>query len=453
MQKYNQINFIKRFVPQLSPDTLKHVEESADKSEYAKITNNPKHIDAFLKHGGFSPYIVYNPNLTTSHLETLINHPNEDVRIGVSSHANASPDQLNRLINDDNQYVKNSAIRNAAEKARTTSNSNHIDQYIGFDSSEVKRGATSNSNLSRTHIDKLISDPDMIVRIGLAKHKNASIHQLKQLSFDRNESVSLSAIRNAASKARATADSGEINQFINFNHPEVTHGVAQNPNLTRSHIDSLISNPDEHVRGEISMLPNTTTEHLEKLSTDTSPAVRRGALRNPKMPNHILKSALLSDDVGANRIAASTAMKKKYFPVLPQRQDFELSSLSDLDHLDDEELKSAKRTFNFKLPFFISIDDIVTSKHPSIVDAATKHLEPHNIDAKAVMLAIHKDVSSEGLLHLAKIAQERNPYVALQTLENRNMKPMHARQIVDMFRGTQHEKSAKSAFRRNFGTE
>lgn len=248
--------------------------------------------------------------------------------------------------------------------------------------------------------------------------------------------------------ARKTSNQHHIKKIIQSGIPLLQRAVARNPNISSENIFLGLHDPDQEVAKAFISNENVKPEHLDAAFNNGHKFV----VGYKNASNSLLDKGLMDSDEKIRKISANNMIKKKYFPAKSRPIDHTLYSITDLNHLDSDEFDKAKKTFNFKIPDFIPIKDIIYSPHSEIVEKATKNLDEINASGKEYLplLSQNNKLSSEALLHLANVFHKSNPLVALQVLENKNLKKEHANQIAGMMANTAYESNAKSAMRRNF---
>ena len=128
-------------------------------------------------------------------------------------------------------------------------------------------------------------------------------HHLDQLSHHGSSDI-------RAAVARKTKNQGHIERFLNDKF-EVKLSLAENPYLTKDHIDKLVNDEHGGVRYNLARNPNLTKEHLDKLVNDSDWGVRYNLVNHPNITEENLDK-LAEDDYSSVRNAAMKQLETRF---------------------------------------------------------------------------------------------------------------------------------------------
>ena len=168
-----------------------NVAEAAAENESA----NSNVLHAALKHEepGIRAAAVANFNAANDHIETGLNDSSAFVRVAAAESSKARSDQISRALHDHVWTVRAAAARNP------NATSEHLHKAMGDPESAVRAAAAHNPNATEEHLIKAINShgyDNRFIRVGAAKHPNATKAIIEKGLADEDEHVVNAAQRN-----------------------------------------------------------------------------------------------------------------------------------------------------------------------------------------------------------------------------------------------------------------
>lgn len=255
----------------------------------------PEHIDAIMHHGEFhsaSALVDYHARmLSPKHLDQAVDHAkrhnSSNMVTRVCSHPDATPDMLHKIASCGDFY----------DMARAT--------------------ATMNSKVSPATVSMLLDDPKFKQKHVVAQRGHLQPHHISQLLRSDSPVVRSAALRNKTPGAvlpehidgliAASDDEDNIMALkdlgdIGTPNPETVRKLIAHPNeyvnkaalkhIDASHLDQIISHPNEEVRLKGLMgasLKNLTPNHdqITRALMDSNQDVRAAATKFKLSPSHV----------------------------------------------------------------------------------------------------------------------------------------------------------------------
>ena len=158
-------------------------------------------------------------------------------RIAAAGHKNATKEQLDKAMNDEDPKVREAAIKNE------NATKEHLDKAMNDENPKVRAAAVAyHKNVTKEHLDKALNDEDPEVREAVAGHKNATKEHLDKAMNDKN----LWVRRAAAEHDNATKE--HLDKAMNDKDPKVRRAAVGHKNATKEHIDKARNDTDHWVR-------------------------------------------------------------------------------------------------------------------------------------------------------------------------------------------------------------
>jgi len=242
------------------------------------VQHNPEDLERYSNGHGFFAFMDSTGTLRAAHGHEdhgIVNHANVPLKgpIGKSlakqvepliknpdhlfvykaetGSLNVTHDDITKAYNSPNEYVRKSAIGHQNVTVE------HLTQAIRDPSRIVRLEATRQPNLTPKHIALVLLTKDEINKTQAISHPNASVENITKALTDRHAMVRVGAIKHP------NATTEHIDKALTDSYFWVRAKAGTHQNATSDQITRAISDPDENVRYEVFLGPNTTAEHKE----------------------------------------------------------------------------------------------------------------------------------------------------------------------------------------------
>lgn len=238
-----------------------------------------------------------NPSTHPDELRNLIDHPNEEIQKTVASNPNINLPTLHKALKKHTEHALNNPIFPLLEledpnfingldddiknKIILNGNIKHLNQLSNDKGLFVRTNVARHPNTDAALLTKLSNDLGPLVREQVASHKNTPADILNKLSKDKAETVKRAVVMNP-NTLQGTLDSLSKDWSVSTlldNHPSylrlnIRRSIAQNPDTNSEVLDILSTDTNSEIRDLVAKHPNTHEKTLEKLSNDKNWGVR-----------------------------------------------------------------------------------------------------------------------------------------------------------------------------------
>jgi HEAT repeat protein len=293
--------------------------------------------------------VTLHPHVKAEHLDKLLDHSDNAVRLAAVRHPNATSEHIRKALKDKNYDVRTSAL---------TSNKispQDLDGALSDASDQTRRTAILNKNASPENIHKALNDKDFEVKYHAAMHGNASAENIHKALDDSNPMIRSATLHRrsnaseehidrglndadhrvrAAAAAHLRASALQIHKALTDKNKMVRHAAAMNPNATVEHLHKALNDKDTYVRRAAAAHENATTEILDRAFNHSDHHVRQSAASNPNATDDHLKNALKDPHPDVRSAVKLTISDRKDPAAAAQRRRQEEKTMDESVNID-----------------------------------------------------------------------------------------------------------------------
>lgn len=293
---------------------------------------NKDHYDKLTKDNDYDvrKTVSFIKKLDSSHISNLINHSDDgsDIR-GIFKNENFNDGHVDQILSRNKigltremvigkkdlkkdhitsilkNHSTNVNIQNNVMRTQKNLDADHIHMLLNSKEPHLREMIAQRSDLTKEHVDRLLSDPEHSVKTSVLNNYNVPITDNHIDKIVNSDDVVMKSYLVNRSRFKKDEKSNPINlkphhidKLVNDNNSSTRSLMTSYPNLRREHIDKLVNDDDFQVKQRIASRRDLSPEHIEKLSNDSNELVLHALIKNPKTPDQILQKLTKHDRVG-----------------------------------------------------------------------------------------------------------------------------------------------------------
>lgn len=391
--------------PNVSSEFIDKLAEDENEETRIHIVNNSKTSVETLKklakdeHYNVKEAILENEKCDADVLKALVesgnvksHYYNMNIFERIASHANVTPEILDKLAEDKDDEVRKVVAQNSKTKTET------LAKLANDKSEEVRLNVAINNNTMPELLDKLSKDKDLDVRSAVSEHENVTPEILDKLAGDENGIVRLNVAKNKKTKSE-TLDklSGDDNVQVRMN-------VAQNKNTSVEALKKLAQDIDYNVKKSVIENENATAEVLDLVAKGNLNEILTEEILEHK--NTSLNTLFNMSDSLAKEINENEEENSSKLGLLNKIEKVITSKLGDTDEKGWNEVN---KFIDSKVNDFASEEDLESVARSNFVHPETlkKVLEKTGKESVKTAIARNSNATEDILLQLASDPSEK----------------------------------------------
>jgi len=213
------------------------------------------------------------------------------------------PKELETLVTDKNnlqrrKIMAKESVEEREIRAESAVSPEELEKLATDKEWTVRMGIAKNKNTPVSVLEKLAVDEEVVVRSTVAENENTPVSLLGKLAVDKESSVRQGVAGNKNTPASL------LEKLAVDKESSVLQRVAGNKNTPVSLLEKLARGETQWVRKQVAGNENTPVSLLEKLAIDEEVMVRMSVVRNENTPGSLLEILAVDKNENVRRTVA-----------------------------------------------------------------------------------------------------------------------------------------------------